>query len=363
MGALPGPSVFGIDTELQDTNHANYVRDIPAARQLGARYDHITLGVGTARGNFGAADYEVKAARRNHLGVVLSFGGIPGACSIRTGNAHACPPRTRRELNTYKAYVRRMLLRYRNVVQYYESWAEPNVSSSWAGGPRPARYAAVLEAQYAVMQSVNRRYHKQLKLLFGSPNGFQANNTRDAIAAIPFASRVLTALRGARPFDGVALHPYRYPAATVGPATPVCDYVGGVSVAPGYNTDNCPAGLWRWLTWPEELTAYDQLFSNRGYGAQPLWLTEFGWPGNPKASDADHPDYSTQDRYLRQAYADLLQLPFVQAAMWFTVRDYQPGLVTGDPEFFYHYGLLNYDFSQKPAASTFSALAAANPGR
>jgi hypothetical protein len=73
--------------------------------------------------------------------------------------------------------------------------------------------------------------------------------------------------------------------------------------------------------------------------------------------------YDTQATYLSEAYADLLNLPFVQAAMWFNERDYQPGLVSGDPLYFYHYGLLNYGFSQKPAASEFQSLASANPGR
>ena len=34
-----------------------------------------------------------------------------------------------------------------------------------------------------------------------------------------------------------------------------------------------------------------------------------------------------------------------------------------DPEFFYHYGLFNYDFTPKPAAAAFTALAKANPDR
>jgi hypothetical protein len=365
MGAIPGPSIFGIDTETQDTNHGYYVRDIPAARHLGARFTHITLGAGTGTGNFAAPDYEVTQARKHGMGVVLSFGGVASACSGASKNAHACPPNGG-TLGKYEAYVRRMLLRYRNVVQYYESWTEPNNSSSWAGGPNPAMYAALLKADYATVQSVNGQYHKQLKLLFGSPIGFQVNNNPNWTAVLPFTDAVLADLGGAKPFDGVALHAYRLPrdvqSEAVGPTGEVCDYVGGVPVTPGYNSSNCPAGSWRWLTWPEELTAYDQVFANHGYGQQPLWLTEFGWNGDAQAN-GDVLGNDVQARYLSDAYSALLQLPFVQAAMWFTIRDYQPGLVTGDPAYFYHYGLLNYAFSQKPAASNFTSMAAANPGK
>jgi hypothetical protein len=297
------------------------------------------------------------------MGVVLSFGGVASACSIPTSNSHACPPTTSTDLTRYEAYVRKMLLRYRNVVQYYESWTEPNNKSSWLTGPNPGQYATVLQAQYAVIQSVNSEYHTNLKLLFGSPIGFQVNNDPSWEAVIPYTDQVLADLGGAKAFDGVALHAYRFPPATDGPETPVCDYLGGVSVTPGYTTSDCGSRDWRWLTWPDELTAYDQLFADHGYGSEPLWLTEFGWPGNAQASGDYYPSDQSQATYLSEAYADLLNLPFLQAAMWFNVRDYQPGLASGDPAYFYHYGLLNYAFSQKPAGADFKSLAGANPGR
>ena len=53
----------------------------------------------------------------------------------------------------------------------------------------------------------------------------------------------------------------------------------------------------------------------------------------------------------------------MQGALWFNLRDYQPGISSPDPAYFYHYGLLNYDYSHKAAADDFKALAAANPNR
>jgi hypothetical protein len=366
QGRIPGPSIFGIDTETQDTNHAYYVRDIPAARQLGARFTHITLGQGTGTGNFAAPDYEVTQARKHGMGVVLSFGGVASACSISTADYHACPPTTSADLTNYEAYIRKMLVRYHNVVQYYESWTEPNNKSSWLGGPNPALYATVLKAQYSVVQSINSEYHTDLKLLFGSPIGFQVNGNPGWTAVLPFTDEVLNDLNGATAFDGVALHAYRLPkdvnSGAVGPDGEVCDYLGGVRVAEGYSSDDCGGADWRWLTWSQELTAYDQLFAAHGYGTEPLWLTEFGWNGSAQPS-GDVLSYQTQATYLQQAYSDLLSLPFVQAAMWFNVRDYQPGLASPDPKYFYHYGLLNYGFSRKPAGAEFKSLAAANPGR
>ncbi|MBV8947605.1 MAG: hypothetical protein JOZ95_19405, partial [Solirubrobacterales bacterium] len=63
------------------------------------------------------------------------------------------------------------------------------------------------------------------------------------------------------------------------------------------------------------------------------------------------------------AYTDILQLPFVRAAFWFNLRDYQPSYASPDPAFFYHYGLLQYGFTHKPAASVFVQFARRYPRR
>jgi hypothetical protein len=365
MGAQPSPSLFGIDTAVYDSSQAYYNRGIPTARALGARWDHFTAGAGTGSGSFGALDREVRTARAQGMGVVISVGGVSSACSLRPrpANIHACPPSTAKDRRNYQAYFLRLVLRYRNVVQYYESWTEENNGSSWLPGPNAGRYAALLKAQYSVIQSVNRRYGLHLQLLFGSPSGFQVNNNRHWEAVVPYTNQVLKALRGSKPFDGVALHAYRFPPGTDGPSTPVCDYVRRVSVSPGHNSSICPAPLWRWLTWPEELTAYDQLFAAHGDGLPPLWLTEFGWPGNAVPNGSYFPSEPVQASELVEAYSDLLRLPFVQGALWFNLRDYQPGYASPDPSFFFHYGLFEYTYAPKQAALAFQAIAAANPTR
>jgi hypothetical protein len=360
MRKQPNPSIFGIDTGTYDSVHGHYPRDFGAARSLGARWDRFTLN------KLATVDDEVKRARQHGMGVVLSFAGIPQACSERSlrSNVGRCPPTTTGDLHRYQSYVREILLRYRNVVTYYESWREINHNTSILNA---AQYARLLQAQYDVFRSVNRRYHLRLKLLYGSEMGFSIKpGSNHWEAVIPFTRQVLDDLNGAKPFDGVALHGYRFPPGRDGPSAKACDYVGGVSVSPGSSSSRCPAPNWRLLTWPEELTAYEQEFASHGYGQVPLWLTEFGWPagGNCGSLPAGYcVATGTQDAYLKQAYADLLQLPFVQGALWFNLRDYKPGMVTPDPPFFYHYGLLEYGYGEKPAGRDFKALVRANPGR
>lgn len=366
MGPLPGPSLFGLNTDLYDTNHALFVQDVPTARGLGARWDRYTIGPANGQNNFGALDWEVQQARSNGMGVILSFGGIASACSARPlpSNLTACPPTTATDLSTYQAFVRMIVLRYRNVVNYYESWVEPNNASNFLTGPNPEVYAQLLAAEWNAIQAVNSQYGLHIQLLFGSPIGFSIEPGNPKwTAVLPWTQQVLADLHGQKPFNAIGLLAYRFPPGGYGPPTPACDYVNGIHMTVGAPTPVCPAPAWTWMTWPEELQAYEQIFEQNGYGQQPLWLTEFGWPGNA-VDDGDYfPSDLMQSLYLTEAYTDLLQMPFVQAAFWFNIRDYEPNTLSPDPSFFYHYGVLNYDLSVKPAALAFKALALANPGR
>ena len=374
MGPLPSPSVFGVNTGLYDTNQSYFQRDLPTARNIGARWVHFT-GKGLRFFSNGQPDWrfldsQVTQARQLGLGVLMSLGGTPTACSLspRPASITACPPTTTADLASYATFLRAELIRYRNNIQYYESWLEPNGPGYWPPGANPAQYANLLRTQYQVFQSVNATYHLSLKLIFGGPISFgTAPGSKGSIAVLPFVDEVLSDLHGARVFDAIGLHGYRFPNPSNGPAdenwgpsASLWDYTAGL----GSFDPSCGSNAaWCTMTWPEELTALEQIFENHGYGQLPLWLTEFGWPGNATATNALYPSFSTQAQYLREAYDDILSLPFVQGAFWFNSRDYEPGISSSDPAFFYHYGLVQYNFTPKPALSLFETLAQANPGR
>jgi hypothetical protein len=366
MGRAPAPSIFGINTGTFDTSRANYARDTPAARQLGARWVHFTASGGHASN----LDYAVTRARRFGLGVLLSLAGAPQACAIRPrpANPTNCPPTTPRSLRAYQRFVRSLLVRYRNNVEYWESWLEPNHRSFWPSGPNPQQYANLLRAEYQVFQSVNRQYGAHLKLIFAGPADFSIiPGSAGGTAVLPFVHAVLADLQGQRAFDAIGLHAYRFPPASTGPPVRDWDSVKGIPAAPGasgpYPRQGCDSRTWCQMTWPEELSAYEQEFANAGYGQMPLWLTEFGWPGNARAGGPYFPSYAAQAADLSAAYSDLLKLPFVQAAFWFNLRDYQPRMSNPDPSFFAHYGLLSYHFAMKPAAKAFQRIARGNRGR
>ena len=374
-GPSPSPSVFGINTLGYGSSWANFSREVPTARSMGARWVHFTNGSvhfsAGGRPDWSILDDEVMGARRLGLGVLVSLGGTPAGCSVspRPTDFTGCPPTTPGDLHAYSRYLRAELVRYRNVVEYYESWLEPNGPSFWRPRAFPQQYANLLKTQYRVFQQVNGQYHTDLKLLFGGPISFStAPGSQGAIAVLPFVNQVLHDLHGARVFDGIGLHAYRFPSDSNGPATlnwgPTAVqwvYVRGLSFSHGYR---CRGGArWCRMTWRQELLAYEQEFENHGYGQMPLWLTEFGWPGIANPSTALYPSFATQAQYLSEAYRVILGLPFVQAAFVFGLEDYQPGIVSPDPAFFHNYGLLQYGFAPKPAAGVFEQFVHANPGR
>jgi polysaccharide biosynthesis protein PslG len=338
----PAPSLFGVNTGTYDHDVARLERDTPTAAAIGARWVHFTGGsvsFNAGKPSFAGLDRAVDQAREEHLGVLVSLGGIPAACSLvpRPSDVVHCPPTSAADLVAYDAYLRRMLLHFRGRVQYFESWVEPNHASMWPPSPNAAAYATLLEREYAVVQQVNARYGLHDKLLFAGIGG----------SDLGYLAAVLDALGGRKAFDIVGDHPYRF--APDDPATP--------NYAISY-----PGGGHPRLTWAEELGDYEAEFTSHGYGTPPMWLTEFGWPGanGPDGCGGQTSTEADQASFLRSAYALLTsdpQLSFVKAAFWFNLRDYAPGVANPDPECFAHYGLLNTNFSPKPAGLAFEQLA------
>jgi hypothetical protein len=377
-GRQPAPSLFGLNTGTFDPS-VSFKATFGLAKQHGGRWLHFTAGsIHWANGkpNYDALDFEVTQTRKRHMGVLLSLGGAASACSIPSlkSNPKHCPPKTTHDLRAYKKFLTSEVLRYRHDVTYYESWTEPNHSSTWPPKPNPGQYARLLRTQYSVFKSVNKRDHLHLKLIFGGSNEFSStSSTPGVIAVLPFTHSVLAHLGGTRAFDAAALHAYIYPP-NEPPSTTMYVNVAGIPTAAGsngpYPNQGCDTSPWCQMNWPQELSAYEQEFQNHGYGTVPLWLTEFGWPGNAKPNGNYFPSNAVQAQNLREAYGDLKQLPFAKAAFWFNLLDYQPGLppctsstppsklCNPDPAFFAHYGILTWQGQAKPAATVFKSLSA-----
>ncbi|HZU60355.1 MAG TPA: hypothetical protein VE983_05285 [Solirubrobacteraceae bacterium] len=378
--AQPKPSIFGLNTATLDSNHPNAKKDFSRASQLGARWVRLTddnIQWQHGKPDYSTLNLQIRLAQAQGLGILISLGGDPNACSIHPtpSNPAKCPPTSAKNLQVYKQFLQQELLHFSSDVTYYESWIQPNEPGRWPPEPKPAQYAALLKAQYSVFQAVNKKHGLHLKLLFGGPVNFSigpGGSSKSGIAVLPFTHAVLGDLSGQKPFDGIAINGYRLPPATRPPTYSAFDDIQGLPAAQGahgpYPAQGCNnTGTWCKMTWPQELSAYEQEFMNHYATQLPMWVTQFGWPGSktvpPGQPADDYPSYAQQKQDLTEAYGDLLHLGSVQAAFWYNLRDYQPGVPSSAPPFFAHYGLLQYNSTPKPAGNKFKSLSRANPGR
>jgi len=323
------PSLFGLNTLTHDNDYSRVARDMAEARRLGAEWVRTYPPAVKPDGKLDFDDLDARLAeiRRHGLMPLVALGGFADTCARRWDGA--CPPDPGAE-KLYARHLRDLVAHARGQLTYYESWNEPDQPVFFQPRPSPERYAALLKLQYRVIKRANPR----AQVLFAATGGTN----------LPFTGRVLRALDGAKVFDAVAVHPYRY----AGP-----DAKTFVKLADGRFVQ---------LTFKDELLAIASLFRRRGYGRLPMWITEFGWGAMGSRGGKGLFTLTQQAVFLQRSYKlirDDPELDFVKSAFWFNLRDYAPDAIPNpDEEGFRHHGLETTDFERKPAAETYRRLAA-----
>ena len=86
-------------------------------------------------------------------------------------------------------------------------------------------------------------------------------------------------------------------------------------------------------------------------GVKPIWFTEFGW--STETGDAWGVSQAQQADYLTRALRYVEQDPYVEVALWYSLRNnYWAGNANNWED---SLGLMKTDFSHKPAYDTFKA--------
>jgi Bacterial Ig domain len=213
-------------------------------------------------------------------------------------------------------------------VQAWEVWNEQDESEFFAGGPRPAAYAAMLKAAYPAIKAAQP----------GDTvvSGGMVGNDMD------FLEQLYD--HGAQgSFDAVGVH------------TDTACLVNGPGIT--YRDERGRVGRYAFTGYRE----VHAVMSAHGDGAKPIWMTELGWntqstaPGSCSVGEwaGQKPlgvTEAQQAQFLTQAYRCLAADPFVQTAMWFGIQDIARSAHAAG------YGLYRRDQSAKPAAEAFRAL-------
>jgi hypothetical protein len=204
-------------------------------------------------------------------------------------------------------------------VHAYEVWNEPNTPSSWKPAPSPAAYAAVLKAAYVAIKGAD----PSATVLTGATAPAPSDGT--SYSPVDFL-RGIYANGGRGYFDAVGHHPY---------------------CSPAY-----PGDAHDWSAWYQMYGTSPSLRSvmvAHGDGAKKIWATEFGAPTGGPAGDSGVVSQAQQASMLTRAYQLFSGYSWAGPLFFYQGRD--QGTDTSNSEDFY--GLLNRDFTPKPAYTAY----------
>ena len=196
-------------------------------------------------------------------------------------------------------------------IGYWEVWNEPNVNQFWPPATDAEEYAELLQATYATIKDTDPTATVVLGGLSGP--GIDAHGNG-------FLPR-LYALDAGAFFDVVSVHLYIHP------------------------TQGDLATLQR------ELGATRAILNINGDDDKPIWLTEIGWSDTPNAWGQPTASQDEIAEFLSALFHT--DLP-VDAIFWYNFRN----IFDQSPDVEHNFGLLNTDFSPKPAFGAYRAAIA-----
>ena len=256
-------------------------------------------------------DRAIEVARRAGARVLLMMQRCPPELSH--SDVMEAPPADPADMTDF---MRTLARRYKDSVDEYEIWNEPNSARFWPSGVDAAGYVRLLKAARAGVKAADPSADVVFVGTAFNDHAFIA----DAYRAEPQSGRY---------FDVMATHPY---VAAARPENVWQDADGSVDEA----------------AFPAYRTIHDLMLAHGD--DKPIWATEFGWSTATSApgvlagvSEQEQADYLTRAlRYLEQDPA---------GCFLYNLRNNFALLDAG--EFEGRFGLLRTDFSPKPAYSAF----------
>jgi hypothetical protein len=275
--------------------------------------------------DWSAYDGLVSALEARHLTALPILDYTPAWARPSGCTSEQCGPADPSAFATFAAAA---VSRYSSQgVKIWELWNEQN--TSWLPTPDVSAYGRLLSLTSAAVHNADP---SAMVLVGGlapavtTPGG--TYSPQDFVADL-YAAGLRSSI------DGVAVHPYCFPA------------------LPGEGQS--------WSGW-SQMVAVHAVMSANGDGAKDVWATEFGAPTNGPGALAtyanrnytqhpDHVDTDLQARTVDAGIAAAKQLPWLRVLLWYSVRD----LGTGNASNVTSYGLLNPDGTAKPAYAHWQA--------
>jgi hypothetical protein len=292
--------------------------DIPEAAATGAK----TVRVFARRDQFPAAypAYRgiVTTARTYGMGVIFVLVGDPSG-----GYTPPAPA-------DFASFASQFAAQMASVggATAYEVWNEEDESLFWAGTPSAAQYAGIIRATYPALKAADPGAKVLLGPLTGNNYGYLQSLYDNGAGGY---------------FDAVSVH---------------TDTACLVDPPDSYYRENGVVARYTFLGFR---TVHDVMAAH-GDGAKPIWMTELGWTtatstcarGMWAGQKAAGVTEAAQAANLSEAYHCLAGYPYVERALWFTLKE-----TSGNGDELDHYGLQRVGGAHKPSWDAFHTVASA----
>lgn len=234
----------------------------------------------------------------------------PGKCE---GWFDAYPPK---DLGPWRAYVTKVVSRYKDRVKHWEIWNEENGVDFYRPLPDAAGYTALLRTAY---EAAKQSDPKCVVVLGGlQMNGVIANPWSPV--KTPDFLEALYAAGAGKWFDACNIHPYALPSEG---AAHMMDLIRDTFA----------------------------VMERHGDGSKPLWITEVGCGLNGGTTA------EAQAKLLSDTYRLARAEPRIKRVYWFLLRDMEGDLLGPEASM----GIVKRDFTGKPALEAFRGAAAPRP--
>ncbi len=318
VAAEAGPQYRGAQTHSlwESVSSAEMTEELNALQAAGVNVLRVDVGWWTmeyAKGRhdptyLAKLDALAAGAQARGIKIIATLWQTPPWAS--SGGAWNDPPSNPAD---YGAFARFITGRYGSELAAVEAWNEPNYNNNLIASNVPAVYTQMVKAFYTGAKE-------------GDPNVAVLAGSM-AYADIPFLRELYAnGIKGY--YDGISVHPYADGAAPANTEV-THSFLGGIEslhaaqVAAGDDT--------------------------------PDWVTEFGWPtGTSKGANTEQ----QQAEYTEQAFALVDNLPYVEGATVYELRDMEVN--PSDPED--NFGMLRQNFAPTPAYAALKAAMQVTPG-
>jgi hypothetical protein len=223
--------------------------------------------------------------------------GTPAWARVSNCSSSECPPANDSQ---FAAFAAAAAARYKgSSVSAWEVWNEPNRDSGWSPAPNASAYSALLKETSVAIHGVSPRAVVLIGGLSPAVDQLPVEESPQSFVTAIYATA------GPASFNGIAMHPYCFPA--------------------------LPGETQTWSGWTQ-MQAVESIMVAKGDAAKQIWITEFGAPTDGPGAEAtlasrqyssspDHVDQDFQAQTVTSGLTFAERHTWIHSIAWYSIED------------------------------------------